>query len=104
MFKISILYPNIEGMRCDVDYDVRRHMPLVQSRPRPLGLAGVAAENGTHGGTAGSATPIHGMSHLLFETLDAYKAAMRAHRKELAGDVANFTTAAFLILINEAVS
>ena len=104
MFKISILLPNTEGVRFDWDYFVRRHMPLVESRLRPLGLVGCAAEKGIQGAAAGSAAPFHCMAHMLFETLDGYKAAMKAHGKELAADMAKFTNAAPVIQISEIVS
>ncbi|MFI5401259.1 MAG: EthD family reductase [SAR324 cluster bacterium] len=104
MFKISILCPNTEGIRFDWDYLVHRHIPLVESRLRPLGLLGTAAEKGVQGAAAGSAAPFHCMAHMLFETLEAYKAAMKAHGKELVADIAKFTNAAPVIQISEIVS
>ena len=32
MIKVSVLYPNTEGSRFDMDYYVNKHMPMVQSK------------------------------------------------------------------------
>ena len=104
MFKVSILYPNKEGTHFNMDYYVRTHMPLVQSRLNPMGLKGIGIERGVNGGSAGSPAPYHCMGHLLFDTLDAYQTGMKTHGMELAGDIRNFTNTAPVFQISEIIS
>ncbi|MBW1786856.1 MAG: EthD family reductase [Deltaproteobacteria bacterium] len=53
MIKVSVLYPNKEGCKFDMDYYCRSHMPMVQEK---LGsaLKGVAVEQGLGGAEPGS--------------------------------------------------
>jgi len=104
MYRITIMYPVKEGTHFDMDYYLRSHMPMVQARLTPLGLKGVSAEKGISAGTAGSAVPFHCLGHMLFESLDAYLAGMKAHGKELVTDIPKFTNSSPVIQVSEIVS
>ena len=104
MFRITILYPAKEGTHFDMEYYLHKHMPMVQARLAPLGLKGVSAEKGINAGATGSPAPFHCMGHMLFESLEAYQAGMKAHGKELVTDIPKFTNSNPVIQVSEIVS
>jgi uncharacterized protein (TIGR02118 family) len=103
MIRVSILYPAQEGSRFDTTYYTGRHLAMVREKLSPLGLQGTLAEKGIHGGAAGTPAPFHCIGHLLFKSVDDYKAAMKAHGKALAADIPNFTNVTPIIQVGEMV-
>ena len=73
MIKVSVLYPNSETTKFDMDYYLAHHIPLVQSL---LGAAlrGVFVEQGISGGQADSSPAYVAMGHLLFDSVQDYQA------------------------------
>lgn len=100
MIKVSVLYPNGDGAKFDMDYYCNRHMKLVADR---LGAAckGISAEYGVAGGQPGSKPTYIAMGHLLFESADAMQKAMGQHGPELMGDVPNFTNTQPTVQVSE---
>lgn len=100
MIKVSILYPNSEGSRFDVDYYCNSHMPLVRDR---LGdaLKGLAVDRGMAGGTPGSAPAYVACGHLFFESVEAFQSAFGPHAREILGDVPNYTDIRPVTLVSE---
>lgn len=90
MIKVSILYPNKEGGRFDADYYYQQHMPKSLQRLGPA-LKGVSLEQGVSGSMPGTPAPYLIMSHLLFDSLEAFQAAFVPHAEELLGDIPNYT-------------
>lgn len=92
MVRISILYPNTEGSRFDMDYYLRTHMPrsieLLSAAP---GFKGVSVEQGLSGGAPDSPPAYVAMCHFLFESVDAFLAAFMPNAAELQGDIPNYT-------------
>ena len=101
MIKVSVFYPNEPGKRFDLDYYLNRHKPLVMARMGPLGLKGLTVDKGLSGGAPGSAAPWVCIGHMRFESLEAYKQAMKAHGKEVMADVPNFTDCVPQIQVSE---
>lgn len=91
MVRISVLYPNEQGKKFDLDYYVRRHMPLVRDRIGGLGLLRIEVDRGVGGAAPGAPAPFACVGHLYFNTVEEFQKAMKAHGKELVDDVPNFT-------------
>lgn len=100
MIKVSVLYPNREGSRFDMDYYCTTHIGLCKDR---LGDAckGVDVEAGLSSAAPGSAPPYVAMGHLYFDSLEAYSAAFGLHAEEILGDIPNYTDVEPVIQISE---
>jgi uncharacterized protein (TIGR02118 family) len=100
MIKVSVLYPNKQGGKFDIDYYCNRHMPMVQGK---LGAAckRVAVEYGIAGGTPGAAPAYIAMGHLFFDSVDAFQSAFGPHAGAIMADIPNYTDAQPVIQISE---
>ena len=102
MIRISILYPNKEGSRFDVQYYVETHMPmsiaLLSAHP---GFKGVAVEHGLGGTVPGSAPTYIAMCHFLFSSVEDFLAAFMPHGPALQSDMPNYTDIEPVIQFNE---
>jgi uncharacterized protein (TIGR02118 family) len=90
MIKVSVLYPNEEGKKFDMDYYCNSHIPMVQEK---LGAAlkGGAVEQGLSGPEPGSPATYVAMGHLQFESVEAFQSAFAPHAEEIMADLPNFT-------------
>ena len=90
MIKVSVLYPNNDDARFDMDYYCNRHMALVKEK---LGTAckGVSAELGLGGGAPGSKPAYVAMGHILFDSMADMQQALGANAPALMADIPNFT-------------
>lgn len=88
MIKVSVMYPHIEGGKFDFDYYCHSHMPLVREK---LGAAlkGLAVERGLS--TAGAPPVYLAFGHLLFDSLEDFRAAYGPHAETFRKDVPNYT-------------
>ena len=100
MIKLSVLYPNKDGAKFDMDYYCRTHMPMVQST---LGAVcrRIAVEQGMAGGAPGSAAPYVAMGHLYFDSLAAFQAEFPQHAPKFMADLPNFTNIEPVIQISD---
>jgi uncharacterized protein (TIGR02118 family) len=100
MIKVTVLYPAGENTKFDMSYYCEKHMPTARER---FGAAckGMSIEQGLAGGAPGSPPTYVAMGHFLFESTDAFQAAMAPHAAELMDDVANYTNVQPLIQISE---
>lgn len=90
MIKVSLLSPYRENARFDIDYYSSHHMPWVAGL---LGstLRGWSADAGLAGGAPGSPPVYIAAGHLLFDSVDAFTAAVSPHMKAFAEDIVNYT-------------
>jgi uncharacterized protein (TIGR02118 family) len=90
MIKVSVLYPNEEGKKFDMDYYLKSHIPMVQGK---LGAAlkGGAVEQGLSGAEPGSSATYVAMGHLLFDSVEAFQNAFGPHAETIMADVPNYT-------------
>ncbi len=74
MIKVSVLYPNIEGKKFDMEYYCNKHIPMVQQK---LGTAckRVAVEQGQGGAEPGSRATYIAVGHLYFDSVEAFQNA-----------------------------
>lgn len=100
MIKVSVLYPNDEGSRFDMDYYLATHIPLVEDK---LGAAckQITVEAGLSGAAPGSKPPFACAGHMLFESVEAYQQAFGPHAEVLLGDIANFTDVEPVVQVGE---
>ena len=99
MIKVSVLYPNGDGHKFDMDYYCNSHMPMVKQK---LGSAckGVAVEQGLGGPEPGSPAPFAAMGHLLFDSIETFQGAFGPHAETFMSDIPNFTNIAPSIQIS----
>ena len=99
MIKVSVLYPNGEGSRFDINYYCTSHMPMVREK---LGAAckGIAVEQGLGGAEPGATAPFAAMGHLLFESIEDFQAAFGPHAATFMGDIPNYTNIQPIIQIS----
>ena len=90
MIKVSVLYPNEEGKKFDMDYYLNSHIPMVQEK---LGdtLKGGAVDQGLGGAEPGSPATYVTMAHLLFDSVEAFQSAFGPHAETIMADVPNYT-------------
>lgn len=102
MVKISILYPNNEGVRFDFDYYLNVHMPQsIGILSRSPGFRSVSVEQGVSGGYPDTAPRYIAMCHFEFDTFDAFLEAFMPHAEALQGDMPNYTDVEPVIQVNE---
>ena len=90
MFKTSVMYPNEEGAKFDIDYYRTTHMELVQKHLKPFGLIKTDVEKGVSGG-GDQPAPYICIGNLYFETEDGYGKGIAEAGPILRGDIPNFT-------------
>jgi uncharacterized protein (TIGR02118 family) len=90
MIKVSVMYPYTEGGRFDHAYYRDRHMPLVKAR---LGSACAyyTIDKGLTGRTPDAPPAFVAMCAFVCDSAEAYEAAIKPHRAEILGDLANYT-------------
>lgn len=100
MILVTVMYP--AGEKFDIDYYLKTHMPLVKDRWGPLGLKSAQALMGM-AKPDGSAPDYQMMALLTFGSMEDFKAAGKAHGKEIFADIPNFTKAQAVVQINDIV-
>ena len=90
MIRVSILYPKTPTSHFDFDYYLKTHMPMAQ---KLLGAAlkGLSVERGLAGAAPNSPPAYAAMCHLLFDSVDEFKAAFLPHAETLQNDMKNYT-------------
>jgi uncharacterized protein (TIGR02118 family) len=100
MVKVSVLYPNREGTRFDIDYYCDHHIPLVRRLVGPA-LKGVSVERGICGEEADSPPTYIALGHLLFDSVEAFQKNFGPHASEIMADIPRYTNAEPTIQISE---
>jgi uncharacterized protein (TIGR02118 family) len=100
VIKISVLYPNQEGARFDMDYYCKTHIPMLRQK---LGSAckGISIAQGLSGMMPGTPAPFVVLADLLFESVEAFQSAFGRHAAEITGDIPNYTSLQPVIQISE---
>jgi uncharacterized protein (TIGR02118 family) len=92
MIKISIFYPNNKGARFDMNYYVKKHMPMsIEKLSASKGFRGVSVERGVGGEMPESEPTYIAMCHYLFDSAEEFLAAFNQHTALLQGDMPNYT-------------
>ena len=100
MIKVSVLYPNEEGKKFDMDYYLNNHIPMVNEKIGAA-LKGRGVEQGLSGVEPGSPPAYVAMAHLLFDSVEAFQNAFGPHAEAIMADVPNYTDVQPTIQISE---
>ncbi len=103
MIKVSVLYPNEEGKKFDMDYYTGKHMPLVHSRLDSMGLLRSEVEKGISSADPSAPAPFVAIGVLYFSTTDEVHEGFKTHGHELIGDIPNYTDISPQFQISEVV-
>jgi uncharacterized protein (TIGR02118 family) len=100
MVKVSLFHENREGNRFDLNYYFNNHIPLIKQK---LGAEcrRVEVDQGMAGADPGSKPPFIIMTHLLFDSIEAFQKAYRPHAAWVTEDRPNYTDSPPLIQISE---
>jgi len=100
MVKISVLYPYADLSAFNMDYYLNNHIPTLRQK---LGAAckGIAVEQGVGGGAPGSPPTYAAMAHLLFDSVESFRAAFRPHAETIQADVPNYSTVRPVVQISQ---
>ena len=100
MIKVSVLYPNAEDIVFNKEYYCDKHVPLVS---KLLGdtLKNVQVDFGFAGGLPGSPALYVVMTHMTFDSVEAFQSIFGLHSEELLSDIPNFTNSQPQIQISE---
>ena len=100
MVKVSVLYPNDEGKKFDMQYYCDTHIPLVR---KLLGAActNASVDQGLAGGAPGSKAPYVAIGHLYFNTLEDFVSSFTPNANEIMNDIPNYTDTTPVIQVNE---
>lgn len=100
MYKVSVMYPNEDGVQFDFDYYRNTHMKIVSEHMKPFGLLRTGVDKGISGG-AGAKAPYVCIGHLYFDRADGYDEGVKKAGPVLRQDIANFTNVTPIRLISE---
>lgn len=99
VIKVSVLYPNQDGVTFDHDYYRDKHMALVREK-MGNGLKRIEIDRGMAGGGDAPA-PFVAIGHLFFNNMEDLQLAMAQAGSAPMEDIPNFTNAQPQILIAE---
>ena len=91
MIKVSVLYPNEESKKFDMNYYTGNHLPLIHSRLDSMGLLRTESERGVSSADPNVPAPFVAVSVLYFSTVEEVHEAFKTHGRELLGDIPNYT-------------
>ena len=98
---LSVVYPRTAGATFDYEYYRNIHMPMVGERWAGAGLTGCEALLGK-AAPDGSEPAYFAIGIIHFDSHESLEAALNGpHASEIIGDIANFTSAAPVIQLNE---
>jgi len=100
MFKVSVMYPNVDGARFDYDYYRTSHMNLVREHLGEFGLVKTEVEKEVSGGGEAPA-PYIGIGTLYFDSADGYDRGIVRWGSVLRADIPNFTNVSPIRQISE---
>jgi len=100
MFRVSVMYPNQEGGRFDINYYRTKHMELVKKLLKPFGLIKTEVDKGISGG-GGQSPPYICVGHLYFDSNDGYDRGVAEVGLTIRGDIPNYTNVTPIRQISE---
>ena len=91
MISVTVLYPNEEGKKFDMEYYCKKHIPMVQQK---LGAAckRVAVDQGLGGAEPGSKAAYIAIVHLYFDSVETFQAAFGPNAEAIMADTPNYTS------------
>jgi uncharacterized protein (TIGR02118 family) len=100
MIRVSVLYPQQNGLRFDMAYYLGKHIPMVKQKlGAPCRRVGVEA--GLGGADPGSKPAFVAVATLDFDSVEAFQSALAPVAKDILGDIPNYTNAQPIIQVSE---
>lgn len=90
MFRVTIMYPNQEGVKFDFEYYRAKHVELARKLFKPYGLIKHEVDKGISGG-GGQPAPYICIGILYFESKDGYDRAIAEVGPMIRPDMVNYT-------------
>ena len=101
MVMISILYPNKNDAKFDLEYYINIHMPAsIERLSMHPGFRGVSVARGMGGGRPDSEPAYVAMCQYLFDSFEDFLAAFNPHAAFLQGDMMHYTDIESIIQIS----
>jgi uncharacterized protein (TIGR02118 family) len=100
MIKVTILYPNGEGNKFDMDYYSNKHMPMIANLMGES-LKTFAIDKGISGRTPADPIPYLAIGYLYFDNLASYQNAFKPHAENILNDIPNYTNIQPVVQISE---
>jgi uncharacterized protein (TIGR02118 family) len=91
MIRVTVSYPNQSGARFDLDYYMKKHMPMVQELLSKFGMSGYSVSKGLGGFAPGSPAEFMITAQLKIDTLENLQAGMAAQSATILADIPNYT-------------
>ncbi|GGG44643.1 EthD family reductase [Bizionia arctica] len=100
MIKVSVMYPNSQGVQFDVDYYKNNHLPMI-SKAVGSALKGLELDLGIGSRVPGEPAPYVAIAHLLFDDVASFKASFGPHAETFAADIKNYSNVKGELQISE---
>jgi uncharacterized protein (TIGR02118 family) len=100
MIRVTVSYPVQPDSKFDLDYYQTKHAALVRSQLEPHGMRRFEIDKVLSDGQ-GKPASVLVTANMLFDDMQAFKAAMAAGGKAMAMDARNYTDIAPTMLISE---
>lgn len=102
MIKVTVLYPNGEGKKFDMNYYVNKHIPLVQHLFGDA-MKGASIDKGIAGGAPDAPVPYLAIGYLYFENISSYEDGLKPNLEKIQADIPKYTNITPVIQISEVV-
>ncbi len=104
MIRVIALYPRTSDTHFDMDYYMNKHIPLVKTRAKDIGVnIDIQVDEGLGTITPGDPAPYVIVGFMNFDKIEDFQSLVAAHGNELIGDVANFTNIPWQMQIGQVV-
>ena len=90
MIRLTVLYPNSEGGWFDMDYYLKKHVPLVKERIASVG-ASVELEEGMAGAEPDTPSAFCVIGSINYKSMEDLQKVLAMHGEELLADIPNYT-------------
>jgi len=96
MYYVTVMYPNRDGVKFDIDYYMNKHIPMVSR----LLNATIEVCKGIPSST-GIASPYLYTARIRVNSLEEHQAAMATHGAQIMADIPNYCNAQPTVQIDE---
>jgi uncharacterized protein (TIGR02118 family) len=102
MIDVTVMWSNADDATFDHDYYLQKHIPMLGEL---LGdnLKRVEVARGIGGLAPGAPPPYVAITHLYFDSVDAFQTAFGPHVEKITADEPNFTNIPIKVQISEVV-
>ncbi|CDF79400.1 ethyl tert-butyl ether degradation [Formosa agariphila KMM 3901] len=101
MIKVSVMYPNSEGVKFDTDYYKHTHLAMV-SKACGETLKGMELDLASK--VSNVPAPYVAIAHLRFENLETFQKAFGPHAETFAADLKNYSNVKGELQISELIT